>query len=60
MAIKLFKLDLSVRESAKQLDLAYKTVYRLYQIFRHTIIISDTNYPSIIGEIEMDESYFSG
>ena len=32
MAIKLFELDTSVRESAKQLGLAYITVYHLYQI----------------------------
>ena len=43
MAIKLFELDTSVRESAKQLGLAYNTVYHLYQVFRHAIVIADTN-----------------
>jgi transposase len=60
MAIKLFELDTSVRESAKQLDLAYNTVYHLYQILRHAIVITDTSYHSFSGEIEMDESYFGG
>lgn len=60
MAIKLFELDTSVRESAKQLGLAYNTVYRLYHILRHAIVITDTNYSSFSGEIEMDESYFGG
>lgn len=60
MAIKLFEFDTSVRESAKQLGLAYNTVYRLYHILRRAIVISDTNYQSFSGEIEMDESYFGG
>ena len=60
MAIKLFELDTSVRESAKQLGLAYNTVYRLYQSLRYAIVITDTNYQSFSGEIEMDESYFGG
>jgi len=60
MAIKLFELDTSFRESAKQLGLAYNTVYRLYQILCHAIVITDTNYQSFSGEIEMDESYFGG
>lgn len=60
MAIKLFELDTSVRESAKQLGLAYNTVYRLYQILRYAIVLTDTNSQSFSGEIEMDESYFGG
>ena len=60
MAIMLFELDTSVRESPKQPGLTYNTVYRLYQIFRHAIVITDTNYQSFSGEIEMDESYFGG
>jgi len=60
MAIKLFELDTSVRESAKQLGLAYNTVYHLYQILRHAIIITEPDNGSFSGEIEMDESYFGG
>jgi transposase len=59
-AIKLFELDTSVRESAKQLGLAYNTVYHIYQILRHAIVLTDTNNQSFSGEIEMDESYFGG
>jgi len=60
MAIKLFELDTSVKESAKQLGLAYNTVCHLYQTLRHAIIISDSDNGSFSGEIEMDESYFGG
>lgn len=60
MAIKLFELDTSVRESAKQLSLAYNTVYRLFQIIRHAIVITAISSQSFSGEIEMDESYFGG
>jgi DNA-binding transcriptional regulator YhcF (GntR family) len=56
----LFELDNSVRESAKQLGLAYNTVYHLYQTLRHAIIISDSDNGSFSGEIEMDESYSVG
>ena len=34
IAIKLFELDTSVRESAHQLDLSYNTVYDLFDLFR--------------------------
>jgi len=60
MAIKLFERDTSVSESAEQLGLAYNTVFRLYRILRHAIVITDSNYQSFSGEIEMIESYFSG
>jgi transposase len=58
MAIKLFELDTSVRESAKQLGLAYNTIYHLYQILRNAIIVTDSDNGSFSGEIEMNESYF--
>jgi transposase len=60
MAIKLFELDTSVRESAKQLGLAYNTVYYLYLIFRHAIIHTEDDNGSFSGKIEMDEYYFGG
>jgi len=60
MAIKLFELDKSVRESAKQLGLAYNTIYHLYQIFRLAIIITDSDNGSFSDDIEMDESNFWG
>ncbi len=56
----MFELDTSVIESAKQLGLAYNTVYHFYQILRHAIIISDSDNGSFFGDIEMDESYFRG
>ena len=60
MAIKLFELDTSVRESIKRLGLAYNTVHNLYQILRHAIVIADTNFPTFSSEIEIDEPYFGG
>lgn len=60
VAIKLFELDTSVREAAKQLGLAYNTVYDLFNLFREAIAATDTDGFSLSGEIEMDESYFGG
>lgn len=60
IAIKLFELDTSVREAAKQLDLAYNTVYDLFRLFRKAIARTDTGRFTLSGEIEMDESYFGG
>jgi len=60
MAVKLFELDTSVREAARQLDLAYNTVYSLHTLIRRAILVTDTESFSLSGEIEMDESYFGG
>jgi hypothetical protein len=60
MAIRVFELDTSVRESAQQLSLAYNTVGHLYQVLRYTILITDSDNGSFSGEIGMDESCFGG
>jgi transposase len=61
LAIKLFELDTSVRESASQLNLSYNTVYALFNLCRQSIAGSDKDTSFILsGEIEMDESYFGG
>jgi len=66
MAIKMFELDMSVRESAKQLGLSYNTVYHLYQILRHAIVITDTNHQSFsvrsrwMNPISVDEEKETG
>jgi len=54
-------LDTSVREAAHQLGLSYNTVYDLFDLFRQSIVRtdSDTSF-TLSGEIEMDESYFGG
>lgn len=59
IAIKLFELDTSVRESAHQLGISYNIVYDLFDLFRKSIIRtdSDTSF-TLSGEIEEDESYF--
>jgi transposase len=61
ISIKLFELDTSVREAAHQLGLSYNTVYDLFDLFRQSIVRTDSD-PSftLSGEIEMDESYFGG
>ena len=61
IAIKLFELDTSVREAAHQLGLSYNTVYDLFDLFRQSIVRtdSDTSF-TLSGGIEMDESYFGG
>ena len=60
LAIKLFELDTSARESAGQLDLSYNTGYDLFNLFRQSIAgFKDTSFV-LSGEIEMDESYFGG
>jgi transposase len=61
IAIKLFESDTSVREAAHQLGLSYNTVYDLFDLFRQSIVRMDSD-PSftLSGEIETDESYFSG
>ncbi len=60
MAIKLFEIDTSVREAARQLGLAYNTVYNIHSLIRRAILATDANPASFSGEIEMDESYFGG
>lgn len=60
MAIKLFEIDTSVREAAKQLGLAYNTVYNIHSLFRNAILATNGNASSFAGEMEMDESYFGG
>ena len=60
MAIKLFEIDTSVREAAKQLGLAYNTVYNIHALIRKAILTTNVHASSFSGEIEMDESYFGG
>lgn len=59
--IKLFELELSVRKMAEQMNLAYNTVYRAVRTIRYSILAhaSDAN-DLMVGEIELDESYFGG
>jgi len=61
IAIKLFVVDTSVRDVAHQLGLSYNTVYDLFNLFKQSIVMtdSDTSF-TLFGEIEMDESYFGG
>ena len=59
--IKLFELELSVRKMAEQMNLAYNTVYQAVKTIRYSILThaSDAN-DLMVGEIELDESYFGG
>lgn len=60
MAIKLFKIDRSVREAAKQLGVAYNTACNIHSLIRRAILTTDANASSFSGEIEMNESHFGG
>jgi transposase len=60
LAVKLFELDMSVREAARQLGLAYNTAYRLHHLLRTAILCTAEDAASLKGEVELDESYFGG
>ena len=61
IAIKLFELDTSVREAAHQFGLSHNTFYDLFDLFRQSIIRTDSDTAfTLSGEIEVDESYFGG
>ena len=59
LAVKLFEMDLSVRQAARQLELAYNTVYDIFMLLRNSIFGIDVD-TSFSGEIELDEAYFGG
>lgn len=59
--LKLFELEVSVRKSAAQLGLAYRTVYAAMTTIRLAILAAAHDAAAMLsGEIEMDESYFGG
>jgi len=60
LAVKLFEMDLSVRQAARQLELAYNTVYDIFMLIRTSIFDSYAGVKSLSGEIELDEAYFGG
>lgn len=60
ITIKLFEIDISVRETAKQLGLAYNTVYNIHSLIRETILMTSIDASSFSGGIEMNEAYFGG
>jgi transposase len=59
--IKIFEMELSARQAARQANLNYKTVARGYTIIRQAIISkADKSFAKLSGEVEADESYFGG
>jgi transposase len=52
LAIKLFELDTSVREAARQFGLAYNTAYRLHHLLRTAIQCTAEDAASQKGEIK--------
>ncbi len=61
LAVKLFELEVSARQSAKQLGVAYATMWGLYDLFRRVIWEGlKSEGGQLEGEVEMDESYFGG
>ena len=59
--IKLFELELSVHKMAKQMSLAYNTIYNAVRAIRYSILAhADDASDLLAGEIEIDECYFGG
>ena len=56
--VKLFSLDLEADQTAKITGLSRNTINKYYKAFRGRIaLICEQNSP-LLGEIEVDESYF--
>jgi transposase len=60
LGIKVFDLDLSVREAARQLGLACTIACRFHHLFRTAILWTAEDADSLKGDTELDESYFRG
>ena len=59
--IKLFELEISTREIASQLGIAYNTAYKGITTIRMSILAHANDCdPLLGGEVELDESYFGG
>lgn len=57
--VQLFTLELSVRRSARELGMNYRTVYRFFDRIRRAIAADDCE-SWLSGEVEMDETYVGG
>lgn len=60
LAIKLLKLDICVREAARQFGLAYNPVYRLHHLLRTATLCPAENAASLKGGIGLNESNCGG
>jgi len=59
--IKLFKLEVSARKIAQQVQLSYPTVLKAVTIIRIALVANTKDAKDLFnGEIELDESYFGG
>jgi len=62
LGVKLFELGLSAREAAKQVEVNYKSMLRLFHTIRQAMVDYDhqSDRDPLSGEVEMDEAYFGG
>ncbi len=60
LALKLFELEIPVLKGAKELELSYNTVHKLFTLIREHIFKVTSKEDLLSGEIEADESYFGG
>lgn len=56
----MFELETSIRKASRQLELAYKTTYGLYDLILQIFLPLTSEKKQFKGEIEVDESYFGG
>jgi len=61
LGVKLFESGLSAREAAKQVEVNYKSMLRLFHTIRQAMVDYNhqANRDPLSGEVEMDEAYFS-
>ena len=61
LLLKLFELEVPALKASKELNLAYSTTHKFYQLIRERIYQQATKDDMLLsGEVEMDESYLGG
>jgi transposase len=59
--IKLFELELSARQAAKEAQVSYATAHRAFRLIREAILYEHLGDERLLsGSVELDESYFGG
>ena len=58
--VKCFSVDLAATQTAEKTGVNRKTIDRLYSLIRARIAEYNEETSPIIGEFEVDESYFGG
>jgi len=60
LALKLFELEVPALRASKELELAYNTVHKFFQLIRKKIYQQSEKKELLEGEVEADESSFGG